>query len=106
VSDTEDEEEVRVGKKGGHMYGAANWREQDLTVMLDLVEELLLAGKKEWVRLYDQFARWAEENGCPMRSSDTLEKCFKSVCSHFLFIHARQAHIPAARPHIQTDREF
>jgi len=46
VNDTKDEEEVRVGKKGGCTYGAANWWEQDLTVMLDLVEELLPAGKK------------------------------------------------------------
>jgi len=41
-----------VGRKGGCAYGAVNWQEQDLTALLDLIEELLLAGKKEWVRLY------------------------------------------------------
>jgi len=51
VSDTEDDEELRMGKKGGWTYGAVNWWEQDLTTWLDLIEELLPAGKKEWVRL-------------------------------------------------------
>ena len=88
VSDTEDEE-LRVGKKGGQIYGAENWWEQDLMVMLDLVEELLPAGKKEWVRLYEWFARWAEENDCPMQSSNTIEKWFKMVCCHFSFLQSR-----------------
>ena len=51
VSDTKDNEDIQAGRKGGHTYGAVNWWEQDLTTWLDLIEELLPAGKKEWVRL-------------------------------------------------------
>jgi len=36
VSDTEDDEDIWVGRKGGCAYGAVNWQEQDLMVMLNL----------------------------------------------------------------------
>jgi len=44
LSDTDNDQEPRARKKFGWNYGAVNWRELDLTVLLDLVEEILLAG--------------------------------------------------------------
>jgi len=103
VSDTEDDEDIRVGRKGGCAYGAANWQEQDITALMDLIEELLPAGKKEWVRLYAQFSKWAEENNCPMQSSETVEKQFKTVSVILSLPSSNITHFPAACLHIKAN---
>ncbi|KAF8510398.1 hypothetical protein JB92DRAFT_2831591 [Gautieria morchelliformis] len=45
--------------------------------LLDLVEELLPAGKKEWLALYEHFVDWAKENERPLCSAEIIEKWYK-----------------------------
>ena len=47
--------------------------------LLDAVEEVLPAGKKEWQLVYRQFEAWARENGHPLCSETTVESRFKAV---------------------------
>jgi len=89
LSDMDNDQELRACKKVGRNYGAVNWRELDLTALLDLVEEILLAGKKEWVRLYSWFSKWDEDNDHPIQSADTIEKQFKTISSLHLFLDFR-----------------
>ncbi|KAF8512187.1 hypothetical protein JB92DRAFT_3143860 [Gautieria morchelliformis] len=78
-SDTGEEEPV---VKRGHTLGAVKWRAEDFDGLLDLVEELLPAGEKEWLALYGHFVDWAEENERPLRSAETIEKWYKLlVCT-------------------------
>jgi hypothetical protein len=79
--DEESNEEVPV--KRGRVVGAGKWRDEDFATLLDLAEELLPAGKREWLALYARFAEWATEKGRPVRSADTIEKRFKTVRYHF-----------------------
>ena len=46
-ADSELEDGVVKGK-GGRIWGAVNWEDQDFTTLLDTVEELLVVGKKAW----------------------------------------------------------
>jgi hypothetical protein len=56
----------------GQVVGAGKWWDEDFATLLDLTEELLLAGKREWLALYARFAEWATEKGCPVWSADTI----------------------------------
>ena len=47
--------------------------------LLDAVEEVPPAGKKEWQLVHRQFRAWARENGHPLHSEMTVEIQFKAV---------------------------
>ena len=49
--DSEWEDGV-VKWKGGRIWGAINWADQDFTALLDIMEELLPTGKKAWGDIY------------------------------------------------------
>jgi hypothetical protein len=67
---SDDEPPVKCGR----VAGAGKWHQEDFTTLLDLAEELLPAGKCEWLGLYNQFAKWVVENSRPVRSAETIEK--------------------------------
>ncbi|KAF8514753.1 hypothetical protein JB92DRAFT_3115359 [Gautieria morchelliformis] len=74
-SESETEEEAVVKK--GRTLGAVKWQVEDFDRLLSLSEELLPAGKKEWLALHVWFAEWAEENERPLCSAETIEKRYK-----------------------------
>jgi len=77
-ADSELEDGVVKGK-GGRIWGAVNWADQDFTTLLDTVEELLVVGKKAWGEVYSCFEAWVKEHGHPVHSESMVEICFKAV---------------------------
>ena len=73
--------EGEVVKRCGRAHGAVNWSDDDFMALLNAVEDVLPAGKKEWVLVYNQFEAWAKEHGHPIHSEATVENRFK-VVSH------------------------
>ena len=71
-----------VRGKSGRTRGAINWSKDNFTALLDVVEDLLPAGKKDLARVYSHFEAWEKEQGCPLHSEATVENCYKVVsCS-------------------------
>jgi len=66
-------------KRKGKIWGAVNWADQDFAALLDIVEELLLAGKKAQGQVYSHFEAWAKEHGHLVHSESMLENRFKVV---------------------------
>ena len=73
------ESENGAVKKKGMIQGAVNWADQGFAALLDIVEELLLEGKKACGGVYSHFEAWAKEHGCPVHLESTLENRFKAV---------------------------
>jgi hypothetical protein len=78
ASDSESEDAEPM-VKWGCALGAVKWQPEDFNALLDLGEDLLPAGKKEWLALYARFAEWAVDNGWPVHSAETIEKRYKLV---------------------------
>jgi len=66
-------------KRKGRNQRAVNWADQDFAALLDIMEELLPAGKKAWGGVYSHFEAWVKEHGCPVHLESTLENRFKVV---------------------------
>src|SRR5882724_5869737 len=64
-------------KRKGRNWGAVNWSDQDFAVLLDIVKELFLAGKKAWEGVCSCFEAWVKEHGHPVHSESTLENRLK-----------------------------
>jgi len=66
-------------KRKGKNWGAVYWAGQEFAALLDIVEELLPAGKKAWGGVYSCFEAWEKEHGHPVYLESTLENRFKAV---------------------------
>ena len=66
-------------KRKGRNWGAINWSDQDFAALLDIMEELLPAGKKAWGGVYSHFEAWVKEHGHLVGLESTLENRFKVV---------------------------
>ena len=75
----ESESEDGVKGKVGRSCGAVNWSEEDFTALLDVVEALLVAGRKAWGAIYSCFEACAKAHGRPVCSESTLENRYKAV---------------------------
>ena len=67
-------------RKHGRAAGTANYSDEDMDQLLDLLEAYLPPGAKAWNRVGDEFNGWASENGRPERTVKSLEAKFKQVC--------------------------
>ncbi|KAG2138461.1 hypothetical protein DEU56DRAFT_944770 [Suillus clintonianus] len=63
--------------KRGRQQGAPNYNEDDIDALLDACESCLPVGAKSWNIVEATFARWANDNDRPARSSKSLELKFK-----------------------------
>ena len=70
---------TQMPKKRGRSAGAANYSIEDIEALLGFLEDDLPLGGKGWNEVADLFAKWAEENGRPVRSVKSLETKFKQV---------------------------
>jgi hypothetical protein len=66
--------------RGGRVLGASNYNEDDLTMLMDILEEVQPTGGKGWNIVAEQFNEWAGENERPTRPAKSLEAKFKQVC--------------------------
>jgi hypothetical protein len=78
---TQDHSQLPQKKQRGCCAGAANYSTEDIEALLDILEEQLPLGGKAWIAASDDFSKWAEENGWPVRTAKSLELKFKQVCS-------------------------
>ena len=68
-----------VKRKGDRIQGEVNWADQEFTTLLDIMAELLPAGKNAWGEVYSCFEAWVKEHGHPVHSESMVEICFKAV---------------------------
>jgi hypothetical protein len=77
VSDDEnDGEEIA---KRGRPKGAGNYAADEVSALLDLIEEELPLGQRGWQSIFKSFTRWARRNGKKERALKLLETKFKQV---------------------------
>jgi hypothetical protein len=79
------------GKKG-RTKGAANYRDDEVQLLLDLAEAELPVGAKGWRNVGINHRQWCRENGRPERTDKSLKTKFKQVRS-FYDIHLMQSNI-------------
>jgi hypothetical protein len=68
--------------RGGREKGTANYSEDDIDALHDILERILPIGGKAWGNVEEEFASWAELNGRPVRTAKSLEAKFKQVSDH------------------------
>lgn len=66
-------------KARGRSKGSSNYKDEDIESMLDIAETHLPLGRKGWNTVAHDFAEWAQENGRPERSGESLENKFKQL---------------------------
>jgi len=76
-------EEPDAKRRRGRGPGIANYSNEDIDGLLDILEELLPTGGKGWNTAGDEFRVWAEENGRPVRTAKSLESKYKQVGLNF-----------------------
>lgn len=67
-----------LGKRG-RTRGAANYRDEEITQLLDLVEAELPVGSNGWADVGRNMRLWAASHGFPKRSDKSLESKYKQV---------------------------
>ena len=75
-------------KGKGRTRGSANYRPQEVEILLDYVEAELPIGGKGWGVIGARFREWAAISECPSRTDRSLEMKFKQVglfCSPLMF---------------------
>ncbi|KAI0047509.1 hypothetical protein FA95DRAFT_1662927 [Auriscalpium vulgare] len=75
----EEEEEDEPAPKRGRSKGAANYRDDEVNVLLDLVEDILPTGGKGWKVVGDRHRDWAQTQGSSERTDKSLESKFKQL---------------------------
>jgi hypothetical protein len=75
-----DSEDVDKPPKRGRPSGAGNYTDDDVTALLDFVEEELPLGQRGWNSVHAKFSKWARQHGRPDRYVKSLETKFKQVC--------------------------
>ena len=78
-SDSECVEETSKGSKCGRPSGASNYLAEDITVLLNFVQQELPLGQHGWNKVHCQFLRWAHSHGCPARAVKSLKTKYKQV---------------------------
>jgi hypothetical protein len=66
-------------KQKGRSAGAANYTEEDVYGLLEIVRKWLPIGGKAWNSVGDEFNQWAEGNDRPTRTVKSIEAKFKQV---------------------------
>ncbi|KAJ7224652.1 hypothetical protein GGX14DRAFT_387325 [Mycena pura] len=72
-----DSEGVAAAPKRGRPSGLGNYTMDDLTKLLDLVEDELPIGQKGWKVIHRAYTKWAKANARPLRVEKALENKFK-----------------------------
>jgi len=78
ISDVEDDGEDAA--KRGRPKGAGNYAPDEVSALLDFVEEELPLGQRGWQSIFKSFTRWARRNSKKERALKSLETKFKQVC--------------------------
>lgn len=78
-SDSEGVEETSKGSKRGHPSGASNYLAEDISVLLDYVEQELPLAQHGWNKVHHQLLKWAHSCGHPARAVKSLETKYKQV---------------------------
>jgi type IV secretory pathway VirB10-like protein len=82
MTDSEDERPAAAtAGHGGRRAGAGNYKDADLTKLLDLTQKELPVGQRGWQKIHKEYETWAKANSRPIRDARSLELKFKSVCS-------------------------
>ena len=68
--------------RGGREKGTANYSEEDIDALHDILERIQPIGGKAWGNVEEEFALWAKLNDCPARTAKSLETKFKQVSNH------------------------
>ncbi|TDL21626.1 hypothetical protein BD410DRAFT_865021 [Rickenella mellea] len=76
IEESGDEEPKKVK---GRSKGAANYRDDEIAEMLDLVEDVLPLGAKGWKVIGDKHREWARDNRRAERSDKSLELKYKAL---------------------------
>lgn len=84
--DLVDEPDAKRIKRRGRVAGTANYSDEDLDALLDLLEEYLPVGGLSWNAVTTSFNEWAVTSGRPERSPKSLEAKFKQVYSFWTLI--------------------
>lgn len=80
LTDSEDERPiVPTTGHGGRCAGAGNYKDVDLTELLNLTEKELPVSQHGWQKVYRAYEAWANANGRPLHDARSLELKFKSV---------------------------
>ncbi|KAF8174379.1 hypothetical protein BJ912DRAFT_60760 [Pholiota molesta] len=80
LTDSEDERPVVPATgHGGRRAGAGNYKDSDLTELLNLTQKELPVGQRGWQRIHKAYAVWAKLNSRPVRDARSLELKFKSL---------------------------
>ncbi|KAF9566074.1 hypothetical protein CPC08DRAFT_127378 [Agrocybe pediades] len=66
-------------RKRGRVVGTANYSEEDIDMLLDLLEDHLPPGAKAWNVVGEEFNSWASNNKRPLRTTKSLELKFKQL---------------------------
>lgn len=64
----------------GRQPGAQNYTDDDLSQLLDLVDDVLPIGQANWHAICADFNAWAMANGRPIRTYKPLKTKYESVC--------------------------
>lgn len=72
--------------QGGRQPGTANYWEDDLKALLDLVEVDLPIRQSMWQRITDSFNEWVRRNGSPAQTQKPLKTNFEAVSDLLSFV--------------------
>ncbi|CDF39445.1 unnamed protein product [Chondrus crispus] len=61
--------------------GAPNYSREDVTALLDFVEEVEPLGSNHWAIVARKFRKWAEDNERPEREFESLRNKFDKLCN-------------------------
>ncbi|KAG6824838.1 hypothetical protein H0H92_005661 [Tricholoma furcatifolium] len=74
-----DEEENEPESKRGRPRGAGNYQADDVSMLLDMVEQELPLGQKGWTNISRRYNKWAHRNKRPERTLKSLETKYKQL---------------------------
>ena len=74
-----NDNQPKLPTKKGNRAGALNYSNDDISAMLDIVEEEEPLGANHWAVVASKFAKWAKENDRPHRDQDSLKNKFDKL---------------------------
>ena len=80
IEDSDDDEGARAPKKArGRGAGVANYREDEVDELLEIIEDELPVGGKGWQVVGKRHRSWSKVMGRPERTDKSLENKYKQV---------------------------
>ena len=65
----------------GTLAGKKNYKAAEISMLLDVIQEILPLGKNEWVAAHEVYKKWARENGYQERDNAMIKQKFDRMTS-------------------------